>query len=386
MEREEIEAQIRSLTETEAKILYLKCSGLDYLHIGSQFHFGEKWVQVRASEMYRKLDFPKEMSPKERNKVLQEKYCKVLTEMWDNQHPWPPDDPNPDPPASWLMVVQEEYKFEEEERGIVPHPPNKILVISPTNDDDHGGDIFPRHRPWSLYAIITILLIALVYFISKGSLPLQPLPTQTPLPTYTLFPTFTVPAVVVVPANTIEPTSIVNQSPTTPAPSLTPRPTQDILLETNFMDNKLDGWNIQGKYTIINGSITWQGQSPFTISAGDSSWKNYELQVSFTRLDTGSCDVSIGVRVNDNGDLMAVKTVRAGRLGWWSLKNGKWDWIAQNEYLVGNPPLIIDIKVQGNLFNWVGATSMTMDGFDSGGISISTTCDAMDYIKVIKLP
>lgn len=397
MENPDIVSKLKNLSETEAKILYLKCQGLDYEDIGTQLNYAVSTISLYAGSMYQKLGFDKQMHSSERKRILKRDYCPTVTRLYDAENGWLPDDPEPNPSSKALLVVMQEIS-EEKEKRLARRPPGGIVG----RETDQGREpIRPldsghKGKPWGLYVIIGILLIVIVYLFFHQILPAppiplptpQPLPTYTITPTYTLMPTNTILPVVIASTNTIMPTNTIEPTftPTNtlpPTPTLVPTPVS--LLENKFADGISPLWTVTGNPMVVDGAITWQGSEPVILTAGDSSWKNYEITASFPHFDTGSCDFFLGVRRRADGNMMALGVVRAGRLGWFKGLGTKLTWL-NDEALITDSPALLDVIVNGDNFNWVGYLNLSLSGYDSGGIMVYLTCDTMDYIKVTKLP
>lgn len=368
--------KILSLDNEEAKAFYGRANNLKYEAIETRLKLTPSTYSRRLSSAREKLGIPEGETQERRDFEEKSGLVDQFKKMFptdDSVKKWKPQ-----------ILVNTPEKPKEEKPKDFPKEPPRVTI--------------PR---WLFITVLSLLGIGClaavglgIYFISRqygfmfGLIPTNtpaPVPTATPVPTEaplsTLTPTLTPTSTI-----TLTPTETPTLTPTyTWTPSWTPQPQQEVYVETRFRDG-IGAWNIIGSYRIEDGSITWDGNKALTMSIGDESWTNYEIFISFTHLDTGSCNLFIGTRKAANGNNMALGVVRAARLGWFTGVGMQYTWIEGNEALITDQAPTLDIKVTGNTFDWVGFKSMTMEGYPSGGIQIYTTCNKIDYVRINKLP
>jgi len=383
MDEPEIEHQLRQLSETEARILFLKCNNYDYEAIGNQLGYSMQWVQLYASSMYSKLGFEKEMHPRERKKILVQKYCPVILKLWNEKTPWPPDEPHPTPSFNALLVVQQEHEFEEEEKRLTKSPPKEIIVIPRTVDQR-----VTRAFPWALMVALIAIIGIGAYLIGKSTVPLSPLMTQTPLPTYTLQPTLA-PQVLLITTTPIPISSNISVSSTaTSEPTITqvPTPVEKILFFDEFKDGVSNQIRIEGDYAVVGGSLTSQG--PIVLTLGSDSWTDYSVEI-VTRFDLCNTYGYFGVRAVSFSNMMTL-IGNPCQMRWAKIVNGGESNIPNTDSVPNGPqggePFIIDISVQGNTYKTPWIQPMTISGYSSGKVVIKSLGGIrIDSIKVVDL-
>ncbi len=217
-------------------------------------------------------------------------------------------------------------------------------------------------------------------------------PTVTPLPTYTFAPTYTA-----VPTNTLPPTAT--------ATVFSP-PADGVLFQDNFDTNMNSDWTINsGTWIVSNGELSvlyQQGDNSEYkwIALNKPDWKNYilSLNVKIPYLRTTSLPV-IAIRNNNVKEKFGLSISSEGHIFFALIKTtfSKNSPVAgQNDGFKMPSGSNLEIEVQGDVYtlriNGQQVQSITMPGYDSGGISLgmicgySKGCPSFDNVKVMYLP
>jgi DNA-binding CsgD family transcriptional regulator len=227
------EDELRALSPNENTVLTLRCRGLNYEQIGIQLNHGPDWVQLQMSNVYRKLDFKKEMHWKKRKEILEHEVCPSLKKLLENEPEITLEQPTKEPeippdPQMLAIVLFDEMMIEEYKKNplvtvpppfIPPPPPPPPLIIPPP-----PNPIIKRIR-LLIYSIVLIAAISAIVFYAyrlgqQAQIPLPTVPAQLQPSTNTPIPLSTA-------TSTSQPTDTpIPTLTSTPQPSATPQPTQ----------------------------------------------------------------------------------------------------------------------------------------------------------------
>ncbi len=239
------EDALKSLTRNEAYVFYWKCYGWNYVQIAQKLDYGEDWVTLQMSRVYKKLDFNKEMHSSERKRILKSTYCPLFNDLIEGQYSnidkWIPvpipvevgalankeetkEDPTPDP-EMLALVLYDAKPGDDDDSDDDSEKPDPPVIHVPARLPAPRPTLAERFRRIFIFAIIVLTVICAVgYFafrmgqvLSPGNnlVPLvitatsqapteSPQPTSSPEPSATLSPTDT--ATVLPPTDTATPT------------------------------------------------------------------------------------------------------------------------------------------------------------------------------------
>lgn len=217
-------------------------------------------------------------------------------------------------------------------------------------------------------------------------------PTDTPLPTYTFAPTYTA-----VPTNTLPPTATV---------TLFSPPVDGILFQDNFETNMSPDWTANsGTWIVSNGELSVAYEQEVNpgykwIALNKPDWKNYILsltvKIPYPRttsfpaiiIRNNNAKSNFGISMSSNGDIFFAL------VGSSFSKNKA---VAGQNAEIEMPSVAnLEVEAQENVYilriNGQQVQSITMPGYDSGGISLGITCGyskgcpSFDNVKVAYLP
>jgi len=408
---------LRTLTKTEAKVLYLKCRGLKYEEIGGSLDYSIEWVQLHMSNVYRKLGIDAAMHHTKRGEILKQVFCPALAEIVGDKGideiNWPPDVPHPEPFLPLLPAVIEDRIREELDKSLATVEPIKV-ISAPS----------PRiTRPrWIVFlgAIISVLSIGLCAFafwyainflrqspsiglISTSTNVAIINPTLTEfIPTQTITPSPTTPKPTGTPTPTLEPTFTptttytpepTSTSTNTPEPTVTLTPIP-ILFADDFNSGISPQWQVvSGNPIVVNGALSATENTWLVV--GNSSWKNYSIEFDG---DCSEVDLwwrngcNVGTRLQDLNNMIYFSWTDKEFL-WIIIKNGKKTEISGSYFKTWqwSPPYKVKVIVNGNQYasfiNGAQTSSFIYGSFPQGKIGIYIDKDStVDNFKIISLP
>ena len=210
-------------------------------------------------------------------------------------------------------------------------------------------------------------------------------PTQTPPPTLTFTPP---------PTNTNVPS---------PTATIFVPPADGILFEDNFDSGMSPDWVTEfGTWLVANGELTLLYEQEFNnpyrwIALRKPDWKNYNLSLNATYIKGTATGQVIIVRNNKKADLGVIIT-SSGNI-YFAIVGKDYSHstpIAGNNEGVTMPTgSNIEIEARDNIYTLKLSgreiQSITMSGYDTGGISLGVSCSwkecpKFDNIKVTYLP
>jgi len=294
MNDEKVIEQLAKLSERQREVLRLVCEGLDYETIGKRLFIGVSTVKTHMQQVYFRLDV-KQFDPRERLRILFEKYCPALKAGL----PPPPEEPE----RLELVPIEVQEMVEEDGRALALRrqalPPAPIVgeIVEGEWEEPKRE---PRQFQWGSFlagVLLGGLLTAGIIFGLRG-LPGEGEPqTETPLATVA-GPVTEVAAVVTGTPDpnlpTITPvmqTVVVTQEvtvfvtatplPETATPTLTATPSLALPFQDNFDQGLSPQWRVvSGVPVVSNGQLGSAGDS-LLLEIGDSSLGNYTVSFDF---------------------------------------------------------------------------------------------------------
>ncbi len=210
-------------------------------------------------------------------------------------------------------------------------------------------------------------------------------PTQTPLPTLTFTPP---------PTNTTVPS---------PTATIFLPPADGILFEDSFDSGMSSDWVVEfGTWLVANGELTLLYEHEFNnpyrwIALRKPTWKNYVVSFNATNISDTATGHVIAVRNNKKADLGVIITSNGGI--YFAIIGNDYNHntpiSGKNEGTTMPTGSNIEIEVKDNIYtlrlSGREIQSITMSGYDSGGISLGISCawkecPRFDNVKVIYLP
>ncbi|MBE0649913.1 MAG: hypothetical protein IH595_03630 [Bacteroidales bacterium] len=397
---------LKSLTRNEAYVLYWKCYGSNYVQIAQKLDFGEDWVTLQMSRVYKKLGFNKEIHSSERKRILKTTYCPLFNDLIEGQYSnidkWipiptpvevgvgvnkeePKEEPTPDPEMLALVLYDAKQTEEDESKKPKPDPP---VIHVPARLPAPRPTLAERFRRIFIFAIIVLTVICAVgYFafrFGQQSLSLVPQPSSpTPIELPTLTDT---------PPPSFTPTLLLTETPqltNTPIPTDTIEPTftatslpaEIPLFFDDFTDGKSDMWQtIFGESIIVDNALNFVDDTLMLVEGKD--WTNYEVSFDVSNMgctkNASSSGMYLGLHFQDPNNMVMLRLLhfRDCASTWTIIRDGTTNVIPNATYNLPSEAnrgtIHIVVSVVGNKYDFPFGKPVIIEDYPQGGVSISS--------------